>query len=65
MVAEVPAFTFPLEAGPATADLEFLAGTVAGASLTRGQQSDPCWVELPQKDASYNVLKSDLEICFP
>ena len=49
MLADVPAFTFAIEAGPATASLEFLAGTIAGSSLERALQADPCWVVLENR----------------
>ena len=45
--------SFPLEAGPATASLEFIVGSVRGdrASTWAGLQPDPRWVHLG-KDAS-------------
>lgn len=49
--------TFPLEAGPATASLEFIVGIVRGDRVPTWAQTDPRWVHLG-KDASISWVRS-------
>ena len=54
---DVPAFRFSLEAGPATASLEFLAGSVAGAPQTVAALHDePRRVDLGDRTAETWVI---------
>ncbi len=50
MIADVPAFTFSLDAGPATASLEFVVGVIGNGQSTWARlETEPCWVVLENR----------------
>ena len=51
--------SFALEAGPATASLEFIVGIVPGDRMSTwaALQTGPCWVDLGNKDASVSWVR--------
>ena len=58
MIADVPAFTFPLAAGPATASFEFITGKIAGLPLGEALRVDPCWIDVPDRRLDTNIRPS-------
>ncbi len=59
IIVDAPALVFPRDAGPATASLEFLVGIVRGDSVSTwaGQQIEPCWIDLGNKDACISLVR--------
>ena len=51
--------SFPLEAGPVTASLEFIVGVIVrGDGVSTWATLDPRWVHLGTKDASVSWVRS-------
>ena len=47
MIVGVPAFTYPLDAGPATAELSFVVGAVRlNVATWVALQGEPRWVDV-------------------
>ena len=57
MIVDVPAFVFPLDAGPATASLEFVTGVI-GRRCSQAAwamlESEPRWIELEERTPPSN-----------